>query len=71
MILNIKKTNEGTEWQVSNRHDKLNRWSGTVRMSNDENDIDCQCTQARNHIDCTHKVQVREYMEMNNHKINE
>lgn len=69
MILNIKKTANGTEWKVSNRHDVLNRWSGTVTLSTDEKEIKCDCDASKKYIDCTHQVQVREYMELNNHQI--
>lgn len=71
MILKMTKTNKGSEWRVSNRHDQLNRWAGTVSLSQDENDISCDCDQSKKYIDCTHKVQVREYMELNDHKIKE
>lgn len=69
MILNIKKTDNKTEWKVSDRHDQLKRWSGTVRLSLDEKEIKCDCDQAKKYINCTHQVQVREYLELNNHKI--
>lgn len=71
MILNVKKTNEGSEWKVSNRNDQLKRWAGTVYLSTDEMNIKCDCLQAKKYIDCTHQVQVREYLELNNHKIYE
>lgn len=71
MILNVKKTDNGTQWKVSNRHDQLNRWAGTVTLSTDENEISCDCLQADKYIQCTHQVQVREYMELNNHKVEE
>lgn len=71
MILNIKKTDNGTQWKVSNRQDQLNRWSGTVSLSQDENKINCDCDASKKYIDCTHKVQVREYMELNKHQITE
>lgn len=71
MILNIKKTENGSEWKVSNRHDVLKRWAGTVRLSTDENKISCDCLQAKKYIQCTHQVQVREYLEINNHRVEE
>jgi hypothetical protein len=71
MILKITKTNNGTEWKVSNRQDQLNRWAGTVSLSQDESDISCDCDQSKKYLDCTHKVQVREYMELNNHQAKE
>lgn len=71
MILAIKKTKDGSEWKVSKVHDTLKRWHGTVRVSTDEIDIWCGCGQFKKYLRCTDESQVREYLELNNHKFEE
>lgn len=71
MILEVKITKDGSEWKVTNKNDQLHRWSGTVRMSDDMNDLICECTQARKYLHCTHESQVREYLQLNDWKFEE
>ena len=69
MILQITKTKEGSEWQVSNIQDKMNRWAGTVRLSEDQQTLKCDCLQAEKYIHCTHESQVWADLEKTKYKV--